>query len=235
MNKINVLDIETAPDAALVAKNTKAFDKDSVKLGNIKDPDKIDAKVAQAEAKYWEDAYGKAALDPHTSTICAIGFQLEDAEPVLLYGDEAHILERFWLAFEMNKSDVWCYYTGNNGKGSFDLRHILVRSWVNKVRVPYGVVSHTGYISAAFVDMAMVYLAGSDFNSFCGLDRCAKVLGLHGEDVEFATVMSKEELKALGASGAGFHELLEKGSPLADVYLTNDLALTRAVAERIMR
>ena len=234
MNTTIVMDIETRPDVALVAKNTKAFDPESVKLGNTKDPDKVDAKIAQAEAKYWEDAYGKAALDPHTSTICAIGIQLEDEDPVLLYGSEKSILERFWDTFEEYSSSMWCYYTGNNGKGSFDMRHILVRSWVNKVRVPWGVVSQSGYISAAFVDLAMIYLAGSDFNTFCGLDRCAKVLGLHGEDVGFATVMSKEDLKELGASGACFHELLDAGSELADTYLINDLALTRAVAGRLV-
>ena len=234
MNTTVVFDIETRPDVELVAKNTKAFDRNSVKLGNVKDPDKIEAKIAQAEAKYWEDAYGKAALDPHTSTICAIGYQIEDQAPVLLYGEEKSILERFWDAFEENSASMWCYYTGNNGKGSFDIRHILVRSWCNKVRVPWGAVSQTGYISAAFVDMAMIYLAGSDYNSFCGLDRCAKALGLHGEDVGFATVMSKEDLKELGASGACFHELLDAGSELADTYLINDLALTRALASRIM-
>jgi len=41
MNTTIAFDIETRPDVELVAKNTKAFDRNSVKLGNVKDPDKI--------------------------------------------------------------------------------------------------------------------------------------------------------------------------------------------------
>lgn len=233
--KTIVFDIETAPSDELVEKNTKPFDPSTVKLGNLKDEEKITAKLAEAESKYYENAYRKAALDPITGYICAIGIAYDDKDFELLYGDESDILTKFWVAFTPNSNANWAYYTGSNNKTTFDIRFILMRSWMNKVKVPWGIVTKTGYFNGAFVDLAQIYLAGADYVTYCGLSRCAEQLDMIGEDVGFATVRSKDELKlSTGVTGANFHELLVSDPKAADTYLINDLALTKALANRIL-
>ena len=83
------------------------FDPSTVKLGAMKDPEKIEAKISAARDKHVEDyvlavkahkeAAGdyyakqadKAALYPGQSEICAIGWQVPGEEPVtLMLGDE---------------------------------------------------------------------------------------------------------------------------------------------------
>ena len=79
------------------------------------------------------------------------------------------------------------------------------------------------------------YLAGADYVSYCGLSRAAEQLNLIGEDVGFATVRSKDELKlSTGVTGANFHKLRVDDPKAAEAYLINDLALTRALANRIL-
>jgi len=233
--KTVVFDIETAPSDELVEKNTKPFDPSTVKLGNLKDEEKIAIKLAEAENRYYENAYKKAALDPITGYICAIGIAYSDDDYKLLTGHEPYILELFWEAFMRHPNDNWAYYTGSNNKTTFDIRFILMRSWMNKVKVPWGIVTKTGYFNGAFVDLAQIYLAGADYVTYCGLSRAAEQMNLIGEDVGFATVRSKDELKlSTGVTGANFHELLVSDPKAADTYLINDLALTRALADRIL-
>ncbi|HWI60040.1 MAG TPA: hypothetical protein VNZ22_22630, partial [Bacillota bacterium] len=60
-------DIETgALPAAEIANLMPAFDPTEVKTGNLKDPDKIAAKLAEAEANHRRDFLDRAALDPLT-------------------------------------------------------------------------------------------------------------------------------------------------------------------------
>ncbi len=65
--KTIVFDIETGPlpESELVAL-VPPFDPAEVKTGNIKDPEKIAAKIAEAEANHRCDFFDKAALDPLT-------------------------------------------------------------------------------------------------------------------------------------------------------------------------
>jgi hypothetical protein len=230
-----VIDIETAPCPKSVAKNTKPFSKADVKLGAMVDPVKIAAKLAAAEEKHWSDAYGKAALDPSTGVMVALGVQLEDSKPELLYGTEKEILEAFWVIYSNHVHYTrFAFYTGNSARSAFDVRFILVRSWVNKVKVPIGVLKDGGYIAGSFVDLANIFLAGADYPAYCGLDRAASILNLHGEDVGFMKVMSKSDLKDAGVDGKYFYQVLDENKKLADTYLLNDLALTRALANRIL-
>lgn len=234
-NPLTVFDIETEPVDELVEKFTKPFDPSSVKLGAMKDEAKIEAKIAKAEEAHFVEAYEKAALNPATSKICAIGLHHENTdEPHLLYGDEEEILWNFWNIFSSFDNHNWGFYSGSNSRSMFDIRHILYRSWTNKVKVPYGVVGWQGQVSRSFVDLAQIVLAGADYVSYLGLDRAADQLGLHGEDVDFAVVKSKADLAKLGVTGKYFSDILKTNKELADIYLTNDLALTRAIANRVI-
>ena len=56
-----------------------AFDPAEVKTGNLKDPAKIAEKIAEAEANHRRDYFDKAALDPLTGRVVAIGVMVFDA------------------------------------------------------------------------------------------------------------------------------------------------------------
>ena len=55
-----------------------AFDPAEVKTGNIKDPEKVAAKIAEAEANHRRDFIDRAALDPLTGRVVAIGLMKFD-------------------------------------------------------------------------------------------------------------------------------------------------------------
>src|SRR5262245_13453189 len=69
-----IFDVETGPlaDSELSAL-LPPFDPAEVKTGNLKDPSKIAEKIAEAEANHRRDFFDKAALDPLTGRVVAIG------------------------------------------------------------------------------------------------------------------------------------------------------------------
>jgi hypothetical protein len=237
--KTNIFDIETAPRQDLVTEFTKPFKRSDVKLGNLKDEVKIAAKMETAEADYWAKANDKCQLNPFTSEICAIGVHLDGSpEVALLDGSEIQILSKFWSLIGAHNSERWAYYTGSNNKSAFDPRHIICRSWVNGLKVPEGIISEQGYISRLFVDLAQIFLSGGDYPAFVGADLCAKQLGLIGSNVGFSTVKSKDELQdSEGLNGKNFWKFWQgddKQKALAAEYLTNDIAIERAIANVIL-
>ena len=232
----NIFDIETKPDSEVsILANAKPFDKSDVKLGNLKDPDKIEAKLEKAEVEYKNSLLDKAALDPHTSSICAIGINLNATSKVIHLADpkEENILKEFWELYN-DSTRKWAYWSGSNTKESFDPRHIIVRSWKLGVNTPWGLVSQNGWLTDKFVDIAQTYLFGGKFPSFCSADNCAKQLNLIGKESGCGIVLSKEDLKQDGVEGKNFHEILDSNPKLAIKYLTNDVCIERAIAERIL-
>jgi len=156
----------------------------------------------------------------------------------LLTGKEPIILNEFWRILHQTSHESWAYYTGSNDKSAFDPRGIVARSWVNRVPVPSGIISDRGYYSGCFVDLAQIFLAGGNFPAYVSADAAAKKLGLIGADVGFTTVRSKEDLEAqYGVCGKNFHEYVNSDDPekraIATVYLGNDLAIERAIANLI--
>ncbi len=75
-----IFDIETGPlPEAELANMLPPFDPAEVKTGNLKDPAKIAEKIAEAEANHRRDFFDKAALDPLTGRVVAIGLLVFDA------------------------------------------------------------------------------------------------------------------------------------------------------------
>lgn len=67
-------DIETGPlPETELAAMVPAFDPAEVKTGNLKDRDKVAAKIAEAEANHRREFIERAALDPLTGRVLAIG------------------------------------------------------------------------------------------------------------------------------------------------------------------
>ena len=234
--EINIFDIETKPYSDLeILKNAKPFDRTSVKMGNIKDPDKQEAKLEAAEIAHKRRYLDNAALDPHFSSICAIGLnKAQSREVQALCGvAEEEILEMFW-AYYRSSHDAWAYWSGSNNKECFDPRHIIVRSWKLGVLIPHGVISTRGYLTDRFVDLSQVYMFGDSYPSFCSSENACKQLGLTGSDSGCGIVLSKDYLKGEGVEGKNFYKVLEDDRKLALKYLTNDVAMERAIANRIL-
>src|SRR6185503_14813798 len=92
-------DIETGPlPESELAALLPPFDPAEVKTGNIKDPEKIAAKIAEAEANHKRDFMEKAALDPMSGRVVAIGLLYQDSGEfaVIAHDDEKQILYDFW-------------------------------------------------------------------------------------------------------------------------------------------
>jgi len=121
MAEIFALDIETAPlpDAA------EHFDEADVKIGNLKDPEKIEAKIKKAR----EEFVNRAALSWLTGRITCICLYNEEQSIPLYIGngegmdDEEGILRAFWAIYAGRRFVTYNGY-------SFDMQFIIMRSLV---------------------------------------------------------------------------------------------------------
>jgi hypothetical protein len=217
-------DIETGP-ADGIESLIPPFDPAEVKVGNMKDPALIAAKIAQAEASHRSNFVSKAALAPESGKVLAIGLAYigEDGKAVdfdALTGDEREVLLAFWRIVSdslTGKSDR-TLFVGFNSR-EFDLPFLVARSWINCVRVPAGVFELRGRFpnwSSAFYDLRDLWILGRN-SGLSNLDTVARALtgnGKSGSGADFAADLAADPEKALA-------------------YLRNDLELTCKVAYRM--
>jgi uncharacterized protein YprB with RNaseH-like and TPR domain len=207
-------DIETGPlPENELAALMPPFDPAEVKTGNIKDPEKIAAKIAEAEVNHKRDFIEKAALDPLTGRVVAIG--LLDASTgqfsVIGHDDEAKTLAEFWDACRGEMMRIHQMVGFNTYQ--FDLPFLIRRSWKHRVLVPFG-IRRGRYWSDQMIDLRDGWQLG-DRQARGSLDAIAKHLGLggkNGDGKEFATLWQNDRAKAIA-------------------YLRNDLELTAKIAE----
>jgi len=162
-----VIDIETAPLPEELINpwlpplnwepwNDTLFNPDTVKLGNLKDPVKINRKIDEAltKAKQEHEALREeeeakvaqvieeAALHPYTGWVFGIGVALGEAgkNPETVYSkatlelsDEPAILEHVWEIVGNTRVLI------NHNLLGFDLLFLVARSLVNGVRVPFSI------------------------------------------------------------------------------------------------
>src|SRR6516225_3683073 len=130
-------DVETGalPESEIAAM-MPPFDPAEVKTGNLKDPDKIAAKLAEAQANHRRDFFERAALDPLTGRVVAIGLLhlAGGAFEVIGHDDEAQTLREFWSACrgDMNRINQMVGFN----TFQFDLPFLFRRSWKHRVEVP---------------------------------------------------------------------------------------------------
>jgi hypothetical protein len=191
------------------------FDESSVALGNLKDPEKIEAKLAEAKGK-WEE---NMALAAETGEVLAVGIT-EGYKDTILVGREKDILVAAWGHISQQLT-AQRYVVGHN-LYCFDLPFMIRRSWVNGVKVPLEVIRHTGRYPtwhSCIKDTMLLWAMGD--RTFISLDKLCKVLGVGA--------------KAENFSGAMFAEYWRSGDQakkdLAIDYLKQDLRLTQAVSE----
>jgi len=220
---IVIFDIETGPlPEDIVRQRTPPFDAESVKLGNLKDPIKVAAKIEEARQQYEEQVIDRAALSPLTGQVLAIGYM---GVKTVVHGvensqTESSLLAAFW------KKYIQCRHrkaklVGHNIEG-FDVPFLMRRSWFCGVEVPDTVFSGRYLDGHTFVDTMKRWQVGNYREAFVSLDRLATAFGVGG--------------KPDGISGADFARLWN-GTPeereQARAYLVNDLEMTAAVATRM--
>ena len=216
-----VFDVETGPLAeSELSALLPPFDPAEVKTGNMKDPEKVAAKIAEAEASHRRDFFDRAALDPLTGRVVAIGMlvfdELSETGPhggrcvIIGHDDEAQTLREFWqhTQAEMGRMNPMI---GFNIFG-FDLPFLFRRSWKRRVPIPFG-LRRGRYWGDQLIDLRDTWQLG-DRQARGSLDSIAKHLGVGAKN----------------GDGKAFAELWRSDRQQAEAYLRNDLELTAKIA-----
>ena len=219
-----VFDVETGPLAeSELSALLPPFDPAEVKTGNMKDPEKVAAKIAEAEASHRRDFFDRAALDPLTGRVVAIGMlvfdELSDSGPeggrcvIIGHDDEAQTLREFWqhTQAEMGRMNPMI---GFNIFG-FDLPFLFRRSWKRRVPIPFG-LRRGRYWGDQIIDLRDTWQLG-DRQARGSLDSIAKHLGVGAKN----------------GDGKAFAELWRSDRKQAEAYLRNDLELTAKIAHAL--
>jgi len=216
MHSTFVFDLETGPLAeSELSALLPPFDPAEVKTGNLKDPAKIAEKIAEAEANHRRDFFDKAALDPLTGRVIAIGMLDLETDKFFIIGhdDEARTLTEFWEASqgEMGRLNSMLGFNIFN----FDLPFLIRRSWKHRIKVPFG-IRRGRYWGDQLVDLRDAWQLG-DRQARGSLDTIARHLGVGAKNGE----------------GKAFAELWLNDRPKAEAYLRNDIQLTAKVADAL--
>jgi DNA polymerase elongation subunit (family B) len=191
------------------------FNPDDVKLGNIKDPEKIAAKIEEARCNHFENFKSAAALDAKYGNVLAIGWADEFSDVEIAHGDEFAAITTFFEVLHQMESG---FIYGYNIKG-FDLPFLFQRAWILGISPPRNLRSYRGgrtYWNDSIVDLMEAWCMGRDFKGQ-SLDSVARALGVGsktGHGARFAQTYAADQKAALD-------------------YLTNDVNLVAKVAERM--
>ena len=244
---MTVFDIETgpAPEEELrrfyKPPDVKPFREADAKTGNLKDPQKIAAKMESARAKHearekeavqgrWREFVDAAPLSAMVGRVLAIGYYRDDREPFLDCVDprqpgdgEAALLQTFWdyARFCKVRDVSLCGHSIQR----FDLPFLCQRSWLHGVEIPDFVCDWRGYIHSMFVDL---------FDCWTFHGRKTESKPLPARSLNPLAVFFGAGRKPDNCSGATFHRLFLSADAddhrAALDYLRNDLEMTWGVA-----
>lgn len=173
-------DIETGPGELARLKNIAGeFDPAKVKTGNLTDPLKIQAKVEAARAAYDDTLLKRSMLEPELGRISAIGFCQKSGDDTFIpEGDERAILAEFWRQYDECSGDMAGWNTFN-----FDLKWVLVRSWILGIPVPEKARSRAGTGYARWHKQRdMMWEFTGDPRQYMSLDAAARFFGMEGKN-----------------------------------------------------
>ena len=255
-----VFDIETAPEPDIVLERLFSFDESTVKnyrlltsnfepsevkLGNMKDSAKIEAKIEVARLKFttdraavaenietarseaWQTFRDRAALSPLTGRVLAVGWwnpDMPDSDAAtILEGSESvsekEVIEHFLSLADAVLSDGGLL-VGHNIIG-FDLPFLLRRGLKYGIRLPKTITNALAqYRPASLIDTMREWQFGNRAEGFVKLDQLAAFFGTrrkNGDGADF-------HKKFFGAPEER-HEALE--------YLNNDVMMTVEVAQKM--
>lgn len=139
-----VLDIETIPAQNLPEGTRPEFDESEVKLGNLKDPHKIEEKIQQARENFEAGINKTLATDPDfCQVVCAVGFESETGGCFTWYARDEH--EEYVLLY-----DLWKWIRNNQQAGiplvgfntmGFDIPVLVRRAMFSDISIPAGTLS----------------------------------------------------------------------------------------------
>lgn len=210
--------------------------------GNYKDPEKIAAWLTnegQARAQALRNAfdaevdaeYRKTGLDGAFGQVCVIGWALEDGEPHTQYGlewarqdCEKQLLLDFVeaLAGAIPRSEELSTTIIGHNVLNFDLRYIIQRSIVNRVK-PHGIIARASQAKPWELDRVfdtMTQWGGSGARPGGSLDKLCKALSIKSPKGDI--------------TGATVWDAVRDGR-IADVaaYCAGDIRATREVHKRL--
>lgn len=226
-----VFDIETGglPEDVL-RQSMPPFDESEVKCGNLKDPEKIAAKIAEARQAYEQEYIERAALSPLTGQVLVIGYHSTDTGITILDageredGGEVELLSNFWRRYQKSRQEKRPL-VGHNIAG-FDVPFIVRRSWLLGLNVPATVFERGRYLdSLVFVDTMQLWQCGTR-DQWVRLDVLSKAFGGSGKPQD----ANGEQITGGQFSGLWRNPETRKQ---AEAYLLNDLQMTAAVAARM--
>jgi len=255
-----VFDIETAPEPNEIleglftfdestVKNyhllTAEFDPGEVKLGNMKDPAKIEAKIEAERQKFetakesvasnidtarseaWQTFRDRAALSPLTGRVIAIGCWIPNVHDICVnYAveeagivSEMELIERFLNSADAVLSDGGSL-VGHNIIG-FDLPFILRRGLKYGFRPPKTITNALAqYRPTNLIDTMREWQFGNRYEGFVKLDQLAAFFGTRRKT----------------GNGADFHKKFF-GTPEereeALEYCINDVLMTAEIAAKM--
>ncbi|MGH7970806.1 MAG: ribonuclease H-like domain-containing protein [Limisphaerales bacterium] len=209
-------DIETGPlPEQELAQMVPPFDPNEVKVGNLKDPEKIAAKRAEAEANHHREFVERAALDPLTGRVLAVGLLSGHGDfCVISHEDEAAILREFWKTCrggDMSGLNRMVCFNSH----SFDLPFLIRRSFKYRIKIPLG-IRRGRYWSDQMVDLREEWQLG-DRQARGSLDSLARYFGVGQKN----------------GQGHDFARLWRENRGQAMAYLRTDLELTAKIAEAL--
>lgn len=206
-------DIETGPlSESELEFLLPPFDPNEVKIGNLKDPEKIAAKREGAKTAHWRDFVRHAALDPLSGRVLAIGLLFENGDFSIIGNDnESELLQDFWGVCRSPQGFL-NRMIGFNTR-LFDLPFLIRRSFKFRIPIPAG-VRQGRYWGEEMVDLREIWQLG-DRQAHGSLDTIAGHLGVGRKD----------------GCGEDFARLWRDDHEKAVAYLRTDLDLTHRVAE----
>jgi len=218
MQLVTILDIETiAQPESEIRSKLQPFDANKVALGVLKDPDKIMAKIMEAEANHGNAEVERAALSAETG-IVAISGMMNDSLHQFADSEEDVIEKTFDKMMQVFSGGG--IISGWNVKG-FDLPFLVKRAWLIGVKVPariFNPLKPRYPWSDSIIDLMEVWKAGQYTEKHTSLNAALRHLGL-------------PEKTGLGAD---FGKLWasDKGAALA--YNADDLDRELKVAMRLL-
>lgn len=210
-------DFKTYDEAAEIAKIKRDFvtARDEIKgptfiAGKIKD---IKERHAGDEIEYWQDAIERAALNPLTGRVLAIGIR-QDGKNTILVADNDKEEKQILATFLDHHADMKMkggIIHGFNWEG-FD--NGFIRARCQKHKLPWQQLQNGRYMDSTFHDL-MHDFTGHDRTKFIKLDTLNDFLG---------TGVRKN------GDGAHFFQTFKEDRAKAIDYLANDLLMTEACA-----
>jgi predicted PolB exonuclease-like 3'-5' exonuclease len=148
--------------------------------------------------------------------VLAVGWWQDGAATIIAEDQEADTLRKVWATIEEAARERRIVVGFNSNR--FDLPFLTRRSWALGVPVPSGIYGARGYVNGQqFIDLMDEWACG-DRQATIKLDTLAKLLGCGAKN----------------GSGAEFAGLWENDRPKAIAYLENDVAITAAVAHKLL-